>query len=208
MFGLLSTDKVADLILASLESRYERKDPADIQNADAIIVAGGMMNPVSTRSANWPEFTDGVDRMLYAVDLWKAGFSENLIFSGGSGLITQSGAPEAFILQRYLAKRDVSALAESRSRNTAENARYSKEICEEYGWNRIVLVTSAFHMPRAAAVFRKAGFEVIPYPVDYRASAIPMGPEAYFPSAHALMKVSVGVKEYIGIAVYSLRGYM
>lgn len=210
VFGLLCTDFVADFLLRILENRYDYKQIDEIVRADAVVVAGGMVNPVNTRSLERPEFTNGVDRMLYGLDLMRKNKADILIFTGGSGLITQAGQPEAYMLKDYLYRRsfDFRVYSESESRNTAENAIYTRKIADQYGIQTIILVTSAFHMPRAVAAFEKAGFQVIPFPVDYRASYISMGPEAYFPSAHALMKSSLAIKEFIGLIAYSIRGYI
>ena len=74
--------------------------------------------------------------------------------------------------------------------------------------NRIILVTSAFHMKRSVAIFKKLGLEVIPFPTDYRALNMGMNFDAFVPSTGALDTTTLAIKEWIGIIAYEWKGYM
>lgn len=211
LFGFLSTDVCADWILGSLEDQYSIT-VTEHQNADGIIVLGGMMDPVAQRG-DVPEFTDGANRLFAGLAILRAGKAPIMILSGGSGLIFQGGPAESTLLKSWLLEQDMAReeqiIAESQSRNTAENAIYSAQIAEELGWNRVFLVTSAFHMPRSVAVFNElTDLEVLPVPTDYRSSTFFAGPEALFPSAHGIQKTWIGLKEYIGTLAYWFKGYI
>ncbi|MCB1305671.1 MAG: YdcF family protein [Leptospiraceae bacterium] len=214
LFGFCSTDVCADLLLRPLEETYPTMETtlASHGAADGIIVLGGMMDPVAQRGAI-PEFTDGANRLFAGLHLVRANHARAMILSGGSGLILQGGPAEASLLRDWLiaeglARKD-QVIAEVQSRNTAENAINSNRIAQQMGWKRVYLVTSAFHMPRSMAIFKKlTNLELIPICTDYRSSAFFSGPEAVFPSAHGIQKTWIGMKEYLGLLAYWMKGYV
>src|SRR5262245_7885810 len=93
------------------------------------------------------------------------------------------------------------AFLEDRSRNTLENAVFSKAIVQPKPGERWLLVTSAYHMPRAIGVFRKAGFPVEPYPVDLRTHWIEIGPPLFVTMRDGLWRTDTAVHEWVGLAV-------
>ena len=151
----------------SLEWRYI---PAgELPQAQAIVVLGG-----GTLSAQYPRQTVEVDqagdRLIYAAQLYHQGKAEHLLLSGGRIDWISSGAPPAEDMAALLEMLGVPRQAlwlESQSRNTYENARNARAFLEPLGIRRILLVTSASHMPRSVALFEKQGFEVIPAPADF-----------------------------------------
>ena len=95
--------------------------------------------------------------------------------------------------EQYLIKED-------RSRNTAENAKYVKQICQQRNFDKVILVTSAFHMPRSVAFFEREGVDVIPYPTDYKTSRnTSLNAFAFTPQAENLFHSSIAMKEYLGL---------
>ncbi len=206
----LSTNGGAELLLRPLENLYPHRTPALTHKASLVVVLSGMVNPLTPHQEN-PEFISTMDRILAGEELLEQGRAQYLLISGGSGLISGRGEPEAEILRKWLLKRGHRAdriLAESLSRNTGENARNTAEIVKKRGWKEIILVTSAFHMPRSMMTFRKAGLDPIPYPVDYYTTEISPGLEGWFPTPTALSLSSIALKEYIGIVAYWFRGYI
>jgi uncharacterized SAM-binding protein YcdF (DUF218 family) len=109
---------------------------------------------------------------------------------------------------RVLGVPDAAMRHEGRSRNTLENARFSRDLVQQVGARRVLLVTSSLHMPRALATFRAAGFRAVPAPTDVevvdRAKPTPL---RWLPDAEALEGGTRALKEYLGIAVYWLRGW-
>ena len=201
----------------SLEWRYF--PPKDLPNGDVIVVLGG-----GTLSHSFPrpteEITGAGDRVLYAAHLYKKGLAPNLLLSGGNiDFLTAGGGSPAQQMHNLLEMIGVPSEAmwlESSSRNTYENAFYSKQLLSEKGIDRIFLVTSAMHMPRAVKEFKEQGFEVIPLPTDFRVTEagwqhLRSGSMAsqifnFFPSAENLALTTLTLKEYLGMLYKDLRG--
>ena len=142
-----------------------------------IVVLGG-----GTLSAQYPRQTVEVDqagdRLIYAAQLYHQGKAEHLLLSGGRIDWISSGAPPAEDMAALLEMLGVPPQAlwlESESRNTYENARNARLFLEPLGIRRILLVTSASHMPRSVALFEKQGFEVIPAPADFSVTQAGLG---------------------------------
>jgi uncharacterized SAM-binding protein YcdF (DUF218 family) len=127
-----------------------------------------------------------------------------LVISGGSGEITAHGPAEAGALadtatRLGFPRQDL--VIESRSRNTRENAEAVKKLIPG---KIIVLVTSAYHLKRAAGMFRKNGFVVLPAPADYRSSARPWSPARLIPRADSLALSSTALAERLSLAWYEM----
>ena len=158
-----STKVFSDLLLRPLENAYSTPEKAE---GDVIVVlSGGARGSWSAFSAGEALSTSTLERASVAALLQKKTGLPVLI-SGGRPFTLE---PEASSAANYLLERGVplkSILTESDSRDTLENAKYSRKICADNGFKRVILLTSAYHMPRALYAFRKAGFEnVVPFPV-------------------------------------------
>ena len=202
-----STQGVANFVLGSLESDYPPRAVETLPAADAIVVLGGIGHDVSGTGVL--ELSGAVDRLIHASRIYRAGKAKTIIVSGGS----MSGSePEAALLASLLVEWGVdesSLLLETRSRNTYENAMYTQRLLQELGMSRILLVTSAFHMARAEAVFTKLGIDVIPAATDYQVSSRTEGAFLdWLPDAGALASSTFGLKEYLGRLVYRWRGWL
>lgn len=207
---LISFYPVSGMLMGLLESRYPDRASIDFPNADAIILAGGMINPFIFNKDLNPEFNGSVDRLIKAQELLRIQKAPLLIISAGSGLLLQKGEKEADLLKKYLVKNGFDSrliISENKSRNTYENALYSRKIANKRKINKILLVTSAFHMPRSVHCFEAQGFEVIAVPTDYYTYETSLIPEMVFPSPSALRMTTIAIKEYIGITAYYFSGY-
>lgn len=207
---LLSSSFVSGELIGLLEDYHPQPKVAGLPPADAVIVLAGMVNAL-TGQGERPEFLGSADRILAGEELLLAGRAPVLMISGGSGLMLQTGESEARILERWLHARGHEPnqiLIEANSRNTGENAVESAKIVRERGWRRVILVTSAFHMPRSMLCFRKAGVEAVAFPVDYYRHRVFAGPEALAPSIGGLRLSTIAIKEYIGIVAYKAKGFI
>ena len=134
-----------------------------------VVVLTGMMDLNAARM-DTPEFSDSVDRILAGIEMVRSGRAAILMISGGSGDLFDQSQKEAPLLSEFAEWCGLSEdqiVIESASRNTYENALYSAELIQQQGWKRVLLVTSAFHMRRAAACFRKQMIDADLLPVDY-----------------------------------------
>lgn len=156
-------------------------------------------------------FNKGADRLLHTVQLYNAGKIKKILISGGSGVIIGEKIPEADQLKKvfmYCGVPEEAIILENKSNNTAENARFSKKVIDSLHFaNKFLLVTSAFHIPRAKGCFKKAGVNVDTYPVDFYSNTRSPGPDSLIPSEQALYKWSILIHELCGYIVYKIMGY-
>jgi uncharacterized SAM-binding protein YcdF (DUF218 family) len=213
---------VAMSLMRSLEWRYLPGPGlrAYDERAEVIVVLGG-----GTRAPAYPrlysEVNEAGDRLLYAARLYRRGVAPLILLSGGNARVAGEPGPTdaesmADVLVDIGIPREALVL-EATSRNTRENAVETRRILQDRGIDRIVLVTSASHMPRACSVFQKLGFDVIPAPTDFHVSqqgwAYYTTPNVWIqlynllPAASHLEGTTRALKEYIGLAVYGLRGW-
>lgn len=194
--------------LSLLERQHRPVAAANAPTADVAIVLGGAVgNATPPRPA--PDLGEAADRVSYAAELYRAGRVKAVLVAGGNLPWGAPGVPEAEAIRSLLMAWGVPAQAISTggtSRTTAENAREVQAMWPELGATSALLVTSAAHMPRALATFRKAGLPVTPAPTDIRAVDEPFDLLDILPDAGALKDTSDAMKEYVGYAVYWMRG--
>ncbi len=211
LLWLPSMPVTANLLALSWEAAYPPVAAADLPTADAIVLLGGFVDqPLPPRIA--PDLTAGADRVFEAARLFHAGRAAHIVVSAGNLPWHAILAPEAHWIGGLLAELGVPAAAvtlESQSRNTRENAVFSAAILRQKGWHSVLLVTSADHMRRAMASFRKAGVAVTAAPADVQGS-MPLFDDVldFLPRADALVETSNVLKEMIGMVYYRLRGWV
>jgi uncharacterized SAM-binding protein YcdF (DUF218 family) len=208
---------VANSIVHSLESQYL---PTTLPTADAIVVLGGAIRPqVAPRP--WIDVMEAGDRPLYGAQLYLQGKAPLVILSGGRIEWRGGGSPsESADMAKLVMAMGVPAsaiLQDPTSLNTRENAVNVKKIMQDKGIRKILLVTSALHMPRSMAIFKKLGVEAIAAPTDFLVSNQELQePQAtslgtllnLFPDAGNLERFTNALKEYCGLAIYNLRGWI
>ncbi len=195
-------------LLYPLEGRFPRWD--DARGApDGIVVLGGPIDPDLSAAHGVAVVSAAADRLIAAAALARRYPNVRLIYSGGSANLISDQAKEADYATALFESLGVSRARlamDRRARNTQENAEFSKVIAMPKNGERWLLVTSAYHMPRAIGAFRKAGFAVEPYPVDWRVG----GRADLFTfrnfSIDGLASVDVSVREWIGLVAYRLSG--
>ena len=207
---LLSFLPFAHLLLFFLEFAYPKITLEKAPQADAIVVLAAMIRTPNMEGEE-PEFNAAVDRILAAEKLFSLKKAPYILLSGASALLTQKGQPEALVLQKWLIQRKMPArqvLIETSSRNTVESALAVAQIAKKQGWQKILLVSSAYHIPRSLACFQKAQLKSIPIPVDYQSLKAFAWPEAAIPSLGGLALSTLALREYIGLLAYKLSGYI
>lgn len=209
---VFASTPVAAALAHSLEDQY-RDAGLDVSPAQAIVVLGGtihMPSGVHHTSA----LIDPSDRLLVAFRLYRSGKAPLIFCSGGNNPITSAAslAPESTWMARLLEEWNIPPAAvqvESGSINTHENAIGTYQALAPRGIRRILLVTSAMHMPRAAGAFRNAGFEVIGVPADFRTGwDEPHVWTRWLPSANNLVTADAALHEWLGNGIYRLRGWI
>lgn len=202
-----ATTPLSDLLAEPLENRFS--PPAALPDDPAgIIVLGGAVAPLLSRARGQPALNAAADRLAAFADLARRYPNARLIASGGSGLLLNQADREDVATAAALAQMglDPSRVTfESQSRNTWENALFSRDLMKTDTGRPWVLVTSAFHMPRAVGVFRKLGIEPIPYPVDYRTRG-DGEPWLRAELSANLDVLSTAAREWTGLAAYYVGG--
>lgn len=176
-----------------------------------VVVLGGMVS--ENQYNGLARFNQSADRFWQGFYLLKTGVADTLLISGGLGALFDEQPPEAKLWEEYLTKTGLQAdniLLESASRNTYENAVNSAAVFEKLNLSKkIILVTSAFHVPRAHSCFEKQGFQVTVFPADPLAGTRPLQWKDYLvPSAAVLESWSVLFREWAGMLMYKLNGYI
>ena len=192
-----STPRFSNWIAGTLESEYPPLSVDSLPNAGAIVLLGGMTHGIVPGTGD-VDLSEEVDRLLHAAALYRAGRAPLLLLAGGNA---KGYEPEAVSMRRVLTTLGVpgkAMLLEARSRNTRQNAKYSVQILRQRGINRVILVTSAYHMGRALFEFRQQGLTVYPAATDYQVVEGPKTILDWLPQAAALEGTTKSIKEYLG----------
>jgi uncharacterized SAM-binding protein YcdF (DUF218 family) len=208
LLAICGFSPLGKLLLHPLESRFPSWDAA--QGApDGIIVLGGSIDPDLSLTHGAAVVRSAADRIIAAAALALRYPNARVIFSGGSPNLVSNDAREADFagaIFESLGTSKARLIMERRSRNTQENAEFSKALASPKRGERWLLVTSAFHMPRSIGVFRRAGFNVEPYPVDWRVGE---GADLLTFSTAALEglgRTDIGIREWMGLLAYRISG--
>ncbi len=208
---------VSSSLIKSLESK--RLAPTIIPNTDAIVVLGGATySPVPPRPM--VEVNEHGDRLFYAAQLYRENKAPIIIVSGGRISWSGNSRPESEDMAELLEMLGVPKsviIQEPNSLNTYQNAVNVKEILEQLNIEKVLLVTSAFHMPRACLIFEKLGVNVIAAPTDYFVTDKDESKDqeslegfilGILPDSYRLSRTTMAIKEYIGMIIYGLRGWL
>jgi uncharacterized SAM-binding protein YcdF (DUF218 family) len=199
---------LGNLLLLPLSERFPAWQ-ADGPVPDGIIVLGGSIDPEISEARGAVEMDASAERILAMLQLARRYPAARVVFSGGSANLIRHPVPEGPIAGRLLEEFGTSReriVIEDRSRTTAENAVFTRELIAPKPGERWLLVTSAFHMPRSIGAFRKAGFEVEAYPVDWRTGGAGDALLPFVKLSAGLARVDVAVHEWIGLVGYWVAG--
>ena len=208
LMAFVGMSPLGNVLLVPLEQRFP---PCDASRAPptGIIVLGGGISPELSLARGAVALNDAAERITVAVELARHYPEARIIFSGGTGSL-RSDAP----LEAPFAVREFEALgiahdritAEEQSRNTIENAVFARLLADPQPGERWLLVTSAFHMPRAIAAFRAADFPVEACPVDWRTRGPVDAMRPFFSFTTGLTHTDIAMHEWVGLLVYRLTG--
>jgi len=198
---------VGSWVVWHLENRFPQMQDLP-ERVDGIVVAGGVVDPGASEARGQPVIGDAVERLTAASQLAILFPDAKVIFSGGSGDLHRQDLKEADYVAPFFQQLGVPPeriVFENQARNTVENAEITLKIANPQPAETWVLVTSAFHMPRAMGTFRKAGWHILAYPTDYGTS--PDFEWRYgFNFFHGMGKLTQAVHETLGLIFYRITG--
>jgi uncharacterized SAM-binding protein YcdF (DUF218 family) len=207
---VISLHPVANALAWSVEHTSTSTYRPDV-TYDAVVLLGGMVDEEVGAATNLPSLNDNVERLLVTYQLLHDDRARVVIITSGTVDKKLAAYSETAVLARQLEGWGIAReriILEDRALNTRDNAVYSQQIARERGLERVVIVTSAFHMPRAADCFAAVGMKVDTLAVDYRAHPNAVGQLAdWLPRARELASTSGFVRELFGRLVYRVQGY-
>ncbi len=203
LFWLCSTPLLSDRFMAAVEGHGQRLDPTTMPQAEAIVVLSGMLK-IAPGPAAIPEWGEASDRFWGGLELYQAGKAPRLIFTGGWLPWRPDQRPEGEYLQDIALAQGIAPTAMTVTDPVSNTAAEAEAVHALLGNQpTILLVTSAFHMPRAQGLFERVGCTVIPYPVDFYVNlSRPLSILDVLPNADAFQRTELAWRELIGRAYY------
>jgi uncharacterized SAM-binding protein YcdF (DUF218 family) len=202
-------EPLPDALLRQLETTYPAQQPgASLKNFTGVIVLGGALEPSYVlHGNNQPALNSAAERMTMPLSLLRQHPHWRLLFTGGEGELFAQGLSEAERAKLFFDSMGVppqQVVYESKSRTTFENATLSAGLPGINPSQPWLLLTSASHMPRAIAAFKKAGWNVTPYPVDFQSGEAT--PWSQYSMAQGARKWKLALHEIFGLWAYQLSG--
>jgi uncharacterized SAM-binding protein YcdF (DUF218 family) len=208
LLAIAGLSPLGNALMLPLEQRFPPWDPSH-GAPDGIVVLGGALSPEISAARGAVALNESAERITVAVELARRYPNARIVFSGGNAALLREGGVEAtFAVQEFeaLGIPHERITAEEQSRNTVENAVFSRLIAQPKPGERWLLLTSAYHMPRAMGVFRAAGFAVEAYPVDWRTRGPIDAAEPFASLGDGLRRTDTAAREWVGLLAYRLTG--
>ncbi len=199
---------ISTYLMVPLEERFP-SFADDGRPVDGIILLGGSVEASDSAARGRLVANESAERVIDTIELAHRYPKARILISGGGGTVFGDGVGEAPIIADYFKRIGIDAgriIIEDRSRTTSENALFSLEMAKPREGERWLLVTSAWHMPRAVGVFEKAGFPVTAYPVDFRTGSGTNNHRPFAFVSDGLRRLDVVTKEWVGLIGYYLTG--
>lgn len=208
LLAIVGLSPLGNALIIPLEERFPAL-PANAPAPTGIVILGGAIGPVMSKARGEPALNESAERVTVIADLARRYPQARILFSGGNAsLLDDAPGEAAFAVPLFesfgIARSRIEI--EDKSLNTTENAVFSKAVAKPNPGERWLLVTSAHHMPRSVGCFRKAGFEVVPFPVDYRTRGAEDLWRGFANAAWGLARTDVAIREWVGLVVYWLTG--
>ena len=208
LLAIAGLSPFGNALILPLEERFPPWD-ASRGVPTGIISLGGAIDTVVSPARGEVALNEAAERLTTMAELVRRYPEAHVVFSGGSGRLIYDGATEAEFAVRLFESFGIAKsriILESKSRDTDENARFTKELLQPKPDERWLLVTSAHHMPRAVGVFRAVGFPVEAFPVDYRTRGAIDLLRPFSSVGDGLRRTDTAAREWVGLAVYRLTG--
>ena len=208
LIAIAGFSPLGNVLMLPLEQRFPPWDASRGPPA-GIVVLGGAISPDVSMARGAVALNDAAERITVTAELARRYPDARIIFSGGTGSLMADAPAEAPVAVKELVALGVAhdrITAEEQSRNTIENAVFSQLLADAKPGERWLLVTSAFHMPRAMAAFRASGFAVEAYPVDWRTRGPVDAVEPFASLTSGLAMTDAAVREWVGLVAYRLAG--
>ncbi|GLS17230.1 membrane protein [Labrys miyagiensis] len=221
-FAVMGLSPLGSIMIAPLEERFpppafaasDDLSPANpaLPKIAGIIVLGGAVDTHISTTRHETALTDSAERMTAVAGLSRQFPDAKIVFTGGVGSLAGqiwgdiSEADASRQLFRSFGIPDERMLFENRSRDTYENAEFTYAMLKPQPGQRYLLVTSGYHMPRSMALFRKAGFDVIAYPVNYRTAGPEDALRPFYSMSDGLRQCNLAAREWFGLLAYRLSG--
>ncbi|WP_045836838.1 YdcF family protein [Hyphomicrobium sp. 99] len=206
LFGFLPG---GNLLVLPLEQRFATRVPEVPQGKiDGIILLGGFEDGSITDRRGGLALNESAERLTETLRLAHALPDAKVVFTGGSGSLF-GGEGIGSDIRKFFIDAGIEPsriVIENNSRNTYENALFTKRLLKPTSEDKWLLVTSAFHMPRAVGVFRKVGFDVVPYPVDFRTRGRIDAIRPFDSISAGMERTDLAAKEWIGLLAYWMSG--
>lgn len=209
LLAICAFSPLGNFLIHPLEQRFPKWDNSRGGEPDGIIVLGGPIDADLSAAHGVPVIAAASDRIIGGATLAHRYPNARLIYTGGSANLISNDAKEAdwaTALFQGLGIPKSRLIMERQSRNTRENAEFSKQIVKPKPGERWLLVTSAYHMPRAMGLFRNAGFAVEAYPVDWKTGSREDLFRYFVIADDGLQLVDTGVREWLGLIAYRIAG--
>jgi len=208
LIAIAGLSPLGNVLILPLEQRFPPWD-ASRGPPDGIVVLGGAISPEISAARGAVALDEAAERITVAAELARRYPDARLIYCGGSNALMFDDEVEAPFGVQQLEDLGVAGeriTAEEQSRNTVENAVFSRLIANPKPGQRWLLVTSAYHMPRAMAAFRAAGFPVEAYPIDWRTRGPNDIVRPFATLSEGLRRTDTAVHEWLGLLAYRLTG--
>jgi uncharacterized SAM-binding protein YcdF (DUF218 family) len=208
VLAVLGLTPLGNALMLPLEQRFPSYTDSG-RPPDGIVVLGGAFDTVVSQARGEVALTDAGDRMTAVAELARRYPNARILFSGGSGRLIVQGARESELALRLFNAFGIArerVLLDERSRDTLENAEFSKAVAAPKPGERWLVVTSAYHMPRAIGAFRRAGFPVEAYPADWRTRGRADVLRPFDSVADGLKRSDTAIREWIGLLTYWASG--
>lgn len=209
VFYVSSIPFVGNRLMGWLETRHPAIALSAVEAADAVVVLGGIFGP-QVREGYLPNISDTAERLEAGVALTQQGKAPWLVFTGGKISWERRDKTEGEDSRAYAVAHGVpleKIIVSREVGNTADEARVIAELMRERSWRKIILVTTGWHMPRTAYLFRQAGVEAVFFPVDFRHDPTrPLTLLDFLPNGDALTKTETVMREGYGNIFYRVKG--